>query len=56
MKRRKKKEKIRVFVAISRIEGNKTQRKKKENKKNFRYQKGLIIKVKEGNNKGYYCY
>ena len=29
MKRRKKKEKIRVFVAISRIEGNKIQRKKK---------------------------
>ena len=29
MKRRKKKEKIAIFIAISRIEGNKIQRKKK---------------------------
>ena len=29
MKRRKKKEKIAILIAISRIEGNKIQRKKK---------------------------
>ena len=35
MKRRKKKEKIEIFVAISRIDGNKIQRKKKNKVKNF---------------------
>ena len=44
MKRRKKKEKIAILIAISRIDGNKTQRKKKKNKKILDIKKSLIIK------------
>ena len=46
MKRRKKKEKISVFVAISGIVSSIRTKRKKKNKKNLEIKKSLIVKGK----------